>query len=1035
MERSGSRSRLMTTTVLAGVVALAAGHAAFAQSTTASSTTATDNKTVEAITVTGSRIKRSDFTSADPITVVTSDQAKLQGIASVGELLQQQAIAVSTFQTNTELTGYVVVGGPGAKTLSLRGLGAQRTLILIDGRRVGPAGTRGQVGPVDLTTVPESIIDRVEVLKDGASSLYGSDAVGGVLNIITRRNTKGGEFQVNATDSEHGGGNNYLVSGTYGQRFDRGYFNVAAEYFSQEPLRVRDRAYLNCSDDYLFDPTTGKRVDFGAVGPNEGHPYKCYNAVQNVILTQFVAPNAINGRPQAYQLYVQYRNPSVTYPTAAQGNNTPATIAGQFAIQARAGFPATYPYGNFTSPTYDQISALSPEKHYSAFFNGGYDLTPDVQLYTQVQFNQRVSEQEGARQFFPSLSSTYRAANPNNIFFGTGVTPIYPVIALPSNNYQTVNYTRAVVGAKGKFRDLGWFDRFNFDVFASYTQSNAHYKQDIIYADRVNATTTFATGCSPNGVSNTGAVNVSNYNCSDLPASGIPYLSQRILQGGFTPQESAFLFGREGGHTIYDQWYVDGSITGDLLQVPAGTVSIALGGQWRTESIDDNPDRDLAQNNLWGQTSAGRTKGTDSVKELYGELYIPILKNLTGVKSLDLDISGRTSTYDSYGSNHTYKANLNWQIIPDIRLRGTIGTSFRAPALYEQFLANQTAFTGQTNIDPCINYAASTNATLQKNCAAAGIAPNYTGAGPSALVITGGGRGVLSAETSTTKTVGIVLTPKFISQWADVNVAVDYYQAEIHNEVAQFGAGNILNQCYTRPDYPNNPYCKLFTRDTDPTSPTYQNVLTVNNSYLNLANQIARGISATINISHNFGERWGRASFYGSAEWRLKNTTQILKSVAPTDYLGTTYNYGGPDFSANTAVSWERGPILVTLTSLFIGKGSDTEVFGQDVYNSTRYADIPNGVCPVVNGAGTSTASCATPVYYKQYNNFRGYHDLSVRYRFLKHDADVIFGVRNLFDEPPPKSSTGQFRRGEADLNVYDLIGRRYFVNITKRFQ
>ena len=1059
------RARLLGATVLTGLLGVAASSAAAKVQTTpeapiarqaadqtspagaspavqdpangaikapgASAAAPSDKGTVGEVVVTGSRIRRTDFTSADPITVITAEQAELQGVSNTAELLQTSAVAAGSFQTNTELTGYVTTGGPGAKTLNIRGLGAQRTLFLVDGARVGPAGTRGTVGPIDLTTIPESIVDHVEILKDGASSLYGSDAVAGVVNILTKRNLDGGEIRINGSGVERGGGNSAQISANFGKRFSRGFINGSIEYYEQVPVRNDQRYNLDCAEDYLFKPGTGTRIDYTTPYANNGHYYKCYNQVNNVISGSFI-PSTGTARQTST---LQYLQPGVTYPIATLGNNVPTAAAAVLAVQARAGYPQTYPYANYLSPYYDDSTALSGEHHYSAFLNGGFDLSKDVQVYGQFQFNQRASEQDGARQLFPTLGAAWIAGNPNNTVKQYGITPTYGITSLPSDAFQTVNYYRGVGGVKGKISGLGWFDRFNFDVFGSYTLSSADYKQDIIYADRINATTTSAAGCIPNGVNNStpALVNVSQYSCSSLPASGIPWLSPRILSGQFTPEERSFLFGREGGHTDYEQYYFDASINGDLLQLPAGPLGFALGAAYRHEHIDDSPDRDLALNNLWGQTSAGRTVGSDAVKEAYAEISIPVIKNFPLIQSLDIDVSGRYSDYDSYGSNSTYKINVNWQVIPDIRLRGTVGTSYRAPALYEQYLANQTAFTGQTAVDACINYAQSSNAILQRNCAAAGVPGTYNGASPnggggSALVVTGGGKGILTAETSEAKTAGVVFTPKFIKQWVNVNVAVDYYDYTVANEVSQFGSANIVSQCYTRADYPTNPYCTLFTRDTNPASPSYLNILTINNSYLNLANQVVRGISATISLNHDFG-RWGNLTFVANGEWQLHNTQQILTTIAPTNYLGSTYNYGGPDFTGNMGLRYDNGPLSLSWSTLMIGKGSDTEIFGGDVFANTRYSDVPNGIT-----SNNCTATNNYCVAYKQYNNFKAYHDVSVRYRFENYKTDLVVGIRNVFDEAPPNSSTGQFRRGTETLNAYDLIGRRYFVTATKRF-
>lgn len=970
---------------------------------------------VEGIVVTGSRIRRTtEFNSPDPIQVITAEQATLQGFADTGALLQNSSIASGSFQTNTTLTGFVNTGGPGAKTISLRGLGDNRTLVLLNGKRLGPAGTRGQVGQVDLNTIPESSIDHIDILKDGASSLYGSDAVAGVVNIITKNKTNGGSIQIYGNTPVDGAGETYKISGEWGHRFgDRGFINLGAEYFRQEPLRRRDRENTNCAEDYLFTPDQSARIDFTTPYANNGHLYKCYNIVNNTIDV-----NQLNANGSATALgRFQYLQPGVSYPTAAQGNNVPAALAGIFARQARNGYPLTFPYANYDTGLFGRATVLSPQTNYSLNANGGFNITPDVEAYGEFLFNRRESNQSGVRQYFPALGLAFRT-NPNNIFAGTNYYAVQPIIPAQSDTSQTVDYFRGVGGIRGKFSNLGYLDRFNFDVYGAYSKSDATYSQDIIYNDRSNAITR-GTACNQAliTISGTGG------ECATIP-NGIPLLSPRVLAGQFTDAERAFLFGREGGSTVYDQYLVEASINGDLFNLPAGPVGFAGGVDYRHDSIDDNPDRDIALNNLYGQTSAGRTKGTDAVKEAFGELEIPLLKNLPGFQSFTLTTSGRYTDYDSYGGGFTYKHGLNWQIIPDIRVRATYGTSFRAPALYEQYLANQTGFLAQSQIDPCYNFGSANglNPLIPQRCAALGIAPDYNGVingagGSSALISTGGGRGILTAETSLAKTAGIIFTPQFIKPVVDLNVAVDYFDLAVRGEVAQFGAGNIITQCLTSPNYPNDPFCTLFTRD-----PVTHNILTVKNNYVNVASQRVRGIDLTIRATKDFGQ-YGKLTANSALTWTLGDKTALIGGAPVQDLNGTTYANRGPDFTGTANLIYDIGDWTIFYGARIYGKGSDTELDGGDVFPNARYANIPNGI--------TSQST-----YYKQYVEFTVFHDISVRKRFVSLGLDAELGVQNITGEYPPSYSTGQgFRVGvSATPGPYDLAGRRVFATVTKKF-
>jgi iron complex outermembrane receptor protein len=940
---------------------------------------------VEAVVVTGTRIRRNEFTSSAPIQVITAEQSTLEGLVDTAEILQQSTIASGSFQTNNQLTGFVVSGGPGANTISLRGLGASRTLVLLNGRRVPPAGVRGQVGPVDLNVIPQSVVERIEILKDGASSVYGSDAVAGVINIITKTNLDGAVLDIYGNQSFAGGGQQMRVSGAWGTTFDRGYFNVAGDYFEQKELRVGDRDDTACAADYVFDATTRRRLDYTDV--DTGKTF-CFNLVNNAISTSIGT--------------FQYLRPGFVYPTAAEGNNSPFP---DLARQARAGYPNTFPYANYQSPLYGRASAISPAKRYSLYSTAGFDLTDNIEAYGELLINRRESNQHGVRQLFPQIangSATFGGdINPNNRF-GNTVGVVQPIIALKSDAEQTVDYFRVLGGLRGDFQ--GFLNGWSWDLYAQHGKSSGDYTNDIIYNDRVEAVTAYSSYCEQ------AAITISGGQCSSIPATGIDFTSSRVLQGNFTAEEAAFLFGRETGHTDYEQTIVEGSMTGDVFQLPAGAVGAAVGFTWRKDKLDDTPGLNARNGNLWGQTSAGRTAGEDTVRELFGEVEVPLIKGAPFVESLDLQLSGRYTDYDSYGSNTTHKIGLNWAITPHWRLRATQGTSFRAPALYELFLANQTGFLGQGNIDPCINYQDNSDPQIQANCAAAGIPEGYTAAGgSSALIITGGGAGVLTAETSKAKTIGLIWTPDFLN----LSVAVDYFDIEVNGEVRQFGAANILNQCYSSSNFPSNGFCSLFVRD-----PSTNYIVSVNDSYVNVANQVNRGIDLTVRYQHEFD--LGRLTIDSQFTWQIEDTTQLLGTTAPEDFNGSTTE---PDFTGQVNTRFDRGDWTFFWGIDMIGKTSDTELFGGDVFSFTRYACVAPSCSPVVNPA---------LVYFKQGTEFTAYHDFSVRRKF--DDWTLQVGIQNAFDERPPSQSTGQFRLGTAALNLYDVIGRRAFINVSKRW-
>ncbi len=254
------------------VLASAAANAAPADEQAAATTTpkaaekAKDQEVAEVV-VTGSRLRRTEFTAASPVQIITTEQTSLEGLMSAAEILQSSTLASGSQQINDQTTGFVTENGPGANTLSLRGLGASRTLLLLNGRRLSPAGSRGQLAAADLNVLPESIIQRIEILKDGASSVYGSDAIAGVVNIITRKGFDGGNVGVEGNYITQGGGESRQASASWGKSWDKGGISLSLEYFKREPLRVGDRDFMSCAQDRVINVTSNPNsVFFGSVG-------------------------------------------------------------------------------------------------------------------------------------------------------------------------------------------------------------------------------------------------------------------------------------------------------------------------------------------------------------------------------------------------------------------------------------------------------------------------------------------------------------------------------------------------------------------------------------------------------------------------------------------------------------------------------------------------------------------------------------------------------------------------------------------------
>jgi iron complex outermembrane receptor protein len=939
---------------------------------------------VEELVVTGSRIKRTNFTTSSPVQVITSEEAALEGAADTAQLLQQSTVANNATQINNFFSGFLTTGGPGANTLSLRGLGAQRTLILIDGKTLGPAGLGGTVGPIDLNTIPESIIDRVEVLKDGASSIYGSDAVAGVVNIITKKNFDGGTLHAIVNPSQAGGGNTYEIDGNFGKTFNKGYFTIGFDAYRQDPLRYGQRPFFSCATDNAINPATGASAD--PIDPVTGKP-KCFNILNNTIIDAatgvFYAPNkaAMAGGGPTGQDLPGYQAVGLTIP-----GNPAATLASQ----------ALVPY---TDKYYNATDAISPVTRYTINLSGGYDLTPHAQIYTELLFNRRESQQVFDSEFF-TIVNPGTASNP-------GFFLPEPVIPQVYSESQRVDYGRAVIGVKGDFPNFWTFKNWTYDVYGQFSSSMGRYNQDLALNDRVNATAGAGDGqCNVNATAPFGGgltMAQAEPGVACVPVN----FYQAVQNGSFTPQESAFLYANEAGRTVYDDYYIEGTVSGDLFRLPAGPVGTSLGFKVHREEIDDTPPGDIQTGNAYNYSSVGRTKGAESIEEVFGELAVPVVKDLPFAKSVDLNVSGRFSNYKSYGSNETYKLGLSWEITDWLAFRASHGTAFRAPALYEQFLASQLGFYGQSSIDPCYEYGVTgISLNVQKNCAAQGIPANYAAAGPSAAVTTGGGAG-LKPETSVSNDFGFVLTPKWYG--LNLKVSVDWYSFDISNQIQVFGPANILYQCYDAPNFPNNSFCSLFNRDLNPSSPTYLSILSVQNNYVNVANQRDQGLDLNITwITHLPYDV--KFTLESQNAWTFYTTTNLLGGQV-NNYLGQV---GQPGYVGQVTFRFEQGPWTFNWFVNMIGHSSDD---------------------PFVSNMNTNFLGSGETVKLNHTVGFYSTSTLALRYKHK--DWAIEVGSKNIFDKAPPVYSAFGFqnRIGTAPLtSQYDWIGRSFFVDLKKSF-
>ena len=987
--------------------------------------TGPDGRVLDTVRVTGSRLAN-PYTSISPLDIISADSAALKGIADVGTLLQTATVAAGAPQvTAATSAAFVQNGGIGAETISLRGLGANRTLTLINGRRAGPAGTRGGVSAFDLNAIPLSAVSNIEILKDGASSIYGSDAVAGVVNIITKKDA-GSEVDFFYSAPEESGGEQLRASATWsGNVTDRGNLLMSFDYYKREELAQGDRSYFSCGQPYIFNQD-GSRADL--IDPTTG-TFKCQDLLWgHVWMYDYLRPGAIGrpwqGRPQLLQFDYDGTlagNGLAPWGTNTFGLNLPAgwypVGLGELTLPGATPDPEYGPTAllseallNYDHPFQDQQSMIPEVERMTFYANGEYELTNSVSLYGEVLLNRRETKVNGYRQFWqydymynyfgyvytnsPALAAAGWLADPSAFSF-IGLSPT--AITDHADDAITVDYVNAVFGAKGDFVVPGW----NWDAFFQFSQSDGEYKNDIIFNDAIAPYQWFniygSCAGDPDGVTDVRGV----------PCITPDWYNPEFLAGNPSAADRAFLFGVDVGNTIYEQSQFEIFIDGPLVTLPAGEVRGGIGFSRIHERINDIPGENTRVGNAWGSSSAGITRGRKMTRALFGELSIPVVKDLPLAEAIDLSLSARLTDVDVYGSDTTYKAGLGWQVTPTIRTRASYGTSFRAPALFELYLAGQTSFIGQRSIDPCIAWGANLAAgnisqRVADNCALGGVPAAHTGSGSSATVISSGNStGGLQAETSDAANFGLIWSPTF----ADLRVSVDYYQINVEGQIAQLGPANIVGGCYNSDNFLTDPLCTLFTRN-----PQNNLIATVTDNFINIAEQSVSGVDVAATYTRDFS--FGTLTVDTSHTFTTDSEFQLLPTSTPQDFTGEA---GRPEWVGEVSATLDRGPWSLFWGVDFIGETSNEESFG-----------------------GNTGTYFGNPVVFKLNTEQTTYHNVSLR-RDLPYDMSIRVGVSNLFDEQPPAVTTlnlGEYSTvgTSAFYSQYDWLGRRFFVNFSKKF-
>ncbi|WP_308365235.1 MULTISPECIES: TonB-dependent receptor domain-containing protein [unclassified Microbulbifer] len=925
---------------------------------------------LENVVVTGSRIKRDTYSSTAPIAVITSDKSALAGLVNASDILQNSSVA-SGQQIDDSFSGYVTDGGPGAHAISLRGLGGQRSLVLVNGKRWAPSGVRGSTNSVDLTALPSGLVSRYEILKDGASSIYGADAIAGVVNAITRESIDGGRVDFTYRMPEMGEGEDYSLDGVWGATGDNWSVNLASSFYKQTEIVQSDLDYAECTTRPRLtdndgngtidnrDPATGKELCFGTIYGFAVSPFGWAR------FDPSLGPGADTSNPN----YDPEINGTYGIPYYTTVPETELDNSGEFYIDSRGAKIAQVQ----TEMDLINISSL-----------GNYDFAINelsATAYYEFYYNRRETQSNsGYSQFFPLVpadnpTNPFGTNGPLAAFGGFAVQPVLPSYELLDPKYEVaLDRYNFFTGLKG---DLS--ATWTYDAYIGYGYSKGTYGTELFLDDRVTASLNAELDVDGNLV------------CKDLAnnpgcVAANLFTEDALLNGRLTQAELDYLTAWTEGETTYDAVQFAGHATGELFSMPAGEVMGVIGVEYRQESIDDVPDEHSQADNLWGFSAARRTKGTDKVKEVYGELELPLLANTVIAEDLSLNVSTRWTDYDSYGDDTTYRAALNWQVLPSFRLRATKGTSFRAPDLFEIFLGDETGFSPGL-ADPCLNYTSTFDPgdIIYQNCAAV-VSEDFGENGNSSILTITGGADDLKAETSDSHTYGFVWQPDEI----DLSVAVSWYDIELSNTVQSLSATSLLLNCYGSEDF-SSPFCsRVGARDDDGF------ISSIDASFINVGKFNSSGYDIDMLYEHSFN------SFDLSVD-----TTITYTDESNSEILGETENYEG----AFGFPHW-RGDMDV---------GID--------YKEWEF----NWRIDYIG----STAEEPNERLITQTDN-ELYHTISARY--TQGDWRLLATVRNLLDDEPPIVSDGTGSVSATRVfntlpgSGYPMFGRTFMVQLGYEF-
>jgi len=1023
--QSGQRKSLLT-----GASVLAAAAAAI----TATPAMAQDAEEEEAIVVTGTRLVRQDFEAISPITTVGAEQLELTATLTTDSLLNElpQIVPGNTRTSNN-------VGGEDFATVDLRGLGINRTLVLVNGERVPGSST---LGTVDLNTIPASLISRIEVVTGGASAVYGSDAMAGVVNFVLKDDYEGAEVNMTyGAELETGNAPEFEINGLFGGNFANGRGNMTAyaSYYNRESVSQAEYDYSRVSGAICYN------IDRGA----DNAYFICDSSAE-------AAANAAAGGFNNANLLGGSGTPSWGWITNNPGNafnagviNANGLTSGQFASYDHDCNPATaniaYAGGNLS---FNDAGALEPRNTAGACFvpdraagssyynfapdnlmvlpaerislstNGHYDITDSVRLNVLMNYTNSRQEVQLAPTpatgltitLTPNMRNLIQANAPDLwVALQSRPTPYAPfTMARRTNEVGTRNgifesnsfyFLSSLEGSLG--------ENWDWAISASYGQVNFSSRG----LNSVNATALRQglAGCQSLQPGPDGLLNTADDTGASLGVNALPgCVSLDIFgPGTLTPAMQAFIRVNTFSQTIVEENRVTGYVRGDLFELPAGPVAAVFGMEYRDSYAAQYNDNEQRTGNIFGFNAIQDQEGAVDVYELYTEVAVPLISEAPFAHYLGLEGGFRRSNYSSIGNVDTYKIGGEWAPTEWLRFRAVFNEATRAPNVFELFQNGDQGFV--TTQDPCRDTIGAAPATppdgnpdgagaTVAECVATGVPiGNYTGAPGFAqanqqLQVFSFGNANLGPETAESLTYGVVFQPDWFPI-GDFRATADWYDIEISDVILGLGAAFYLNDCYNNNNLIS---CGRVNRD-----PVTGQVSGINTSRANQASLATSGV--------DFQLEWSLP--LGPGQLTINELYSILDSyqVNNAEFVGTTSaGIGGTfaDYKSVLSVTYNVG---------------DWTVFG-------RWSYVPE----VVSGNGIGVvgdAFLANPTV----SPAASYFDVSLRWA-VTDNFTLTGNIDNVADEYPPQTADGYTSQGNTDLQTYRPLGRMFSVSGRYRF-